>query len=87
MRLLSGVTGLVDLTGIFARSDAPQHFSAAISMARPEQRTRKREAAAKTCRKMDSWAYMVKPKLPKVEEELDGGGNIPVPREHRNGKK
>ena len=21
---------------------------------------------------------MVKPKLPKVEEELDGGGNIPV---------
>ena len=44
-----------------------------------------REAAAKTCRKMDS--YMVKPKLPKVEEELDGGGNIPVPRELRNGKK
>ena len=66
-------------------SDAPQNVSAAISMGRPEQRTRKREAAAKTCRKMDS--YMVKPKLPKVEEELDGGGNIPVPRELRNGKK
>ena len=30
---------------------------------------------------------MVKPKQPKVEEELDGGGNIPVPRELRNGKK
>ena len=66
-------------------SDALQNVSAAISMGRPEQRTRKREAAAKTRRKMDS--YMVKPKLPKVEEELDGGGNIPVPRELRNGKK
>ena len=60
-----------------------QHFSAAINMGRPEQRTRKREAAGKTCRKMDS--YMVK--LPKVAEELDGGGDIPVPRELRNGKK
>ena len=45
-------------------------------MGRPEQRMRKR-------RKMDS--YMVK--LPKVAEELDGGGDIPVPRELRNGKK
>ena len=45
-------------------------------------RTRKREAAGKTCRKMDS--YMVK--LPKVAEELDGGGDVPVPRELRNGK-
>ena len=54
-------------------------------MGRPEQRTRKREVAEKTCRKMDS--YMVKPKLPEIEEELDGGGNIPMPRELRNGMK
>ena len=52
-------------------------------MRRPEQRTRKREAAGKTCRKMDS--YMVK--LPKVAELDGGGGYIPVPRELRNGKK
>ena len=31
---------------------------------------------------------MVKPpKIPNVEDELDGDGNIPVPRELRNGKK
>ena len=44
-------------------------------MGRPEQRTRKREAAGKTCRQMEN--YMVK--LPKVAEELDGGGYIRCP--------
>ena len=54
-------------------------------MGRPEQRTRKREAGGKNMSKNRQLVYMVK--LPKVAEELDGGGDIPVPRELRNGKK
>ena len=44
-------------------------------MGRPEQRTRKREAAGKTCRKWTATGTRMV-KLPKVTEEFDGGGDI-----------
>ena len=87
MGFTGGVRGFVDLTGMFARRfQIPNLLESGATFFCGNQYGKagaKDEAAGKTCRKMDS--YMVK--LPKVAEELDGGGDIPVPRELRNGKK